>query len=167
MRPDREGFPVARVCLHAGEIGLARRLGAPTAHGRRRDGPWQDGRAHRGPRGALVRPRGCPGTRAEAAGGHERVPAGEARDVLDGIEPPHAQDRAAPGERPSPSARGAGGRLRRCEEAPLHGAEPRVVVVQQRAIHVEARVDGRLGNPRRHTLPVRVANPLDWLLEVI
>lgn len=88
----------------------------------------------------------CPSPRDAAAGGHALLPAGAAREGLDGIAQHQAQERAEPWERPA---------QRRCAAAPLPLAAQRVVVGTQRAIPVEALVDGRRGHPRRHPVPVR------------
>jgi len=93
------------------------------------------------------------------------LPAGEALAVMEFIAQHQAAqhqaaDLADPWARPSPVKRVAVRRLSRVEEAPLHVAEPLVVVVKQPEIYGEALVDGRLGKPLRHTLPVRFGGEL-------
>jgi hypothetical protein len=71
-----------------------------------------------------------------------------------------AEALADPWNRPQQGERVAVLLRSRVADAQLDGAEPRVVVVNERESHGAALLAGRLGNPRRHPLPVRFGGEL-------
>jgi hypothetical protein len=83
MGEDGQGFSVAMFFLHAGEILLARGIGAQQQHRRFREGPFERGIAPLRAGGAIALSRRCLRTLDEAAVGHNILAPGEALEVMD------------------------------------------------------------------------------------
>jgi hypothetical protein len=79
---------------------------------------------------------------------------------MDFIPPHQAQDLAAPGDGAQPGEWRGRVWLGRGEEGPLDVAEPEVVGVDQREVHLHALLDGRSRNAFGHAVPVRLVGEL-------
>ncbi len=147
MSQDGQRLARAMVFLQAGEIRLARRIGASKEHGRFREGPCEIGVANLAPRGAVALPRRCLGACDEATVRHEILHAGEALEVMDFIQQHQASDLADPRDRAQQVERVGVVRLGRCEDGQLHVAQPLVGVANQRAVDCDALVHRGIGKP--------------------
>jgi hypothetical protein len=160
MGQDGQRLGRAGRFLHAGVILLARRFGAPTEHGRLREGPVERSLATLGARGAIALARRGLGRLDSAAVGHARLPAGEALEVMDCIEPPPAQARTKPRDRAQPVQRVGVVRLGCFEDAEFHVAAPMVIVGNQGQVDFDPLLPGRSGKALSDAVAVRLIGDL-------
>jgi hypothetical protein len=160
MGSDGARVALAVRFLQAGERWLARR-GAPVApDGRCGEGPLTGGVPARRACGASPRASRGLGPRAQAAGGDDSWPAGDAREVMDGLAPRHAAARAQPRERAPPGERVGVVGLGRAAEGQCHVAAQVVIGADQGQRDLDPLLDGGVRTPLGHANAGRVVGEL-------